>query len=67
MGDVQDEWTTIDRKASKKKSREEVKQVVDDGWEQVNKKDKKRKDTVTNHISQQNSAAEAKGIGSYFA
>ena len=34
--DADDAWTTIDRKASKKKSsKEEVKNSADDGWEQV--------------------------------
>ena len=48
-----DEWTTIDRKASKKKSKEETKPVVvEDGWEQVNKKDKRKKDSVASQGGQ---------------
>ena len=50
----QDEWTTIDRKTSKKKSsKEETKPVVvEDGWEQVNKKDKRKKDSVVSQGGQ---------------
>ena len=46
----EDQWTTIDRKASKKKSKQEDKTVSgDDGWEQVSKKDKRsKKESVSN-------------------
>ena len=45
MGD--EAWTTIDRKTSKKKNKEEA---ADEGWEQVNKKDnRKKKDSVVSN------------------
>ena len=45
----EDQWTTIDRKASKKKSKQEDKPVIDEGWEQVSKKEKRtKKDSVSN-------------------
>ena len=46
----EDQWTTIDRKASKKKSKQEEKPViVEDGWEQVGKKEKRvKKESVSN-------------------
>jgi len=62
--EADDAWTTIDRKANKKKSsKEEAKSVADDGWEQVNKKDKKKKDLVSNNINQQNHGGTVDGKG----
>ena len=61
--EADDAWTTIDRKANKKKSSKEEAKSADDGWEQVNKKDKKKKDSVSNNINQQNHGGTVDGKG----
>jgi len=54
QGGGAEQWTTIDRKASKKKNKiEETSAPADDGWEQVNKKDRRKKDSVVDNKPRQ--------------
>ena len=50
----EEQWTTIDRKTSKKKSKQEDKPVNDEGWEQVSKKEKRTKKDSVSNIGQKN-------------
>ena len=50
----EEQWTTIDRKTSKKKSKQEEKPVIEEGWEQVSKKEKRTKKDSVSNIGQKN-------------
>ena len=50
----EEQWTTIDRKTSKKKSKQEEKPVIEEGWEQVSKKEKRTKKESVSNVGQKN-------------